>query len=130
MGEPTSFTKGKSCLTKLVAFYDGVTVPVNKETTTDVIYPDFSKAFDVVPCNIHYQYKLEDERIEWNSAEKDLEILIDGKTDMSLQCALAAQNANSILGSIKSIMSSFPSTSTPRSLLTGLCSSLLFPSLY
>jgi len=37
--------------------------------------------------NPHYQYMLGNKRIEHGPVKKDLEVLVDGKLDMSQQCA-------------------------------------------
>jgi len=46
------FTKGKSCLTNVIAFYDGTTGWVDEVRTVDVVYLNFSKALDTVSHNI------------------------------------------------------------------------------
>jgi len=49
------FIKCRSCLTKLIFFYDQVTRLVYKGKAVDVIYLHFSKAFDTVPHSILLQ---------------------------------------------------------------------------
>ncbi|PKU47143.1 rna-directed dna polymerase from mobile element jockey- hypothetical protein [Limosa lapponica baueri] len=46
------FTKGKSGLNNLIAFYNGMTGWIDEGTAVDVVYLDFSKAFDTVSHSI------------------------------------------------------------------------------
>jgi len=46
------FTKGKSCLTNLIAFYYGMTGWVHEGRAVEVVYINFSKAFDTVSHKI------------------------------------------------------------------------------
>ncbi|KAK4806171.1 hypothetical protein QYF61_001094 [Mycteria americana] len=46
------FRKGRSCLTNLTSFYDKVTRLVDEGKAVDVVYLDFSKAFDTVSHSI------------------------------------------------------------------------------
>ncbi|KAF1449307.1 hypothetical protein FQV21_0007288, partial [Spheniscus demersus] len=49
------FTRGRSCLTNLISFYDQVTHLVDEGKAVDVVYLDFSKAFDTVSHSIHLE---------------------------------------------------------------------------
>ncbi|GAB0199281.1 mitochondrial enolase superfamily member 1 [Grus japonensis] len=46
------FVKGRSCLTNLISFYDKMTCLVDEGKAVDVVYLDFSKAFDIVSHSI------------------------------------------------------------------------------
>ena len=51
-GSQHDFTKGKSCLTNLIAFYEDVTRWTDDVKAVDVAYLDFSKASDTVSHSI------------------------------------------------------------------------------
>lgn len=82
------------------------------------------KVLHLGQVNIHYQYKLGNERIECSHAEKDLGVMVDGKLDMSQQCALPTQKANRILDCIKRSVAS-----RLREGILPLCSMLVRPHL-
>ncbi|CAM4717779.1 unnamed protein product [Lepidochelys kempii] len=63
------FTKGRSCLTNLIAFYDEITGSVDEGKAVDVLFLDFSKAFDTVSHSILVsklrKYGLDECTIRW-----------------------------------------------------------------
>ncbi|PKU45382.1 hypothetical protein llap_4326 [Limosa lapponica baueri] len=60
-----------------------------------------SKVLHVGQGNPKHKYSLARKRIESSPAEKDLEVLVHEKINMSQQCTLAAKKASCILGFIK-----------------------------
>ncbi|CAM4519807.1 unnamed protein product [Caretta caretta] len=79
------FTKGKSCLTNLIAFYDEITGSVDMRKAVEVIYLDFSIAFDTVshsilPSKLN-KYGLDDWTIRWIESWLDCQaqrVMING----------------------------------------------------
>ncbi|CAM4642708.1 unnamed protein product [Caretta caretta] len=63
------FIKGKSCLTNLIAFFDEVSGSVDEGKAVDVLFLDFSKAFDMVSHSILAsklkKYGLDEWTIRW-----------------------------------------------------------------
>ncbi|CAM5122712.1 unnamed protein product [Eretmochelys imbricata] len=63
------FTKGRSCLTNLITFYDEITVSVDEGKAVDVLFLDFSKAFDTISHSILVsklkKYGLDECTIRW-----------------------------------------------------------------
>ncbi|CAM4383837.1 unnamed protein product, partial [Caretta caretta] len=63
------FTKGKSCLTNLIAFYDEITGSVDEGKAVDMLFLDFTKAFDTFSHSILAsklkKYGLDELTIRW-----------------------------------------------------------------
>jgi len=80
------FTKGKSCLTNLIAFYNDMTGWVDEGRAVDVVYLDFSKAFDTVSHNILLKklrkYGLDEWSVRW------IENWLNGRTQRLASAAL------------------------------------------
>jgi len=62
------FTKGKSCLTNSINFYDETTGLVDEGRALDIVYLDFSKAFDTISHNTFTdkaEYMLNEWTVRW-----------------------------------------------------------------
>jgi len=51
-GSHHGFTKGKSCLTNLITFYEDIAGWIDDGKAVDMVYLDFSKAFDIISHSI------------------------------------------------------------------------------
>lgn len=98
------FTKGKSCLTNLLSFLEDVTSAIDEGKPVDVIYLDFSKAFDKVP-HLRLIHKIKCHGItdniaawiaEWLKDRKQRVVLNGARSD--LEDVLSGVPQGSVLG--------------------------------
>ncbi|CAM5173342.1 unnamed protein product [Eretmochelys imbricata] len=100
------FTKGKSCLTHLIAFYDEITGSVDMGKVVDLIYLDFSKAFDTVFHSILAsklkKYGLDEWAVRWIESWLDSRVpwVVINRSVSSWQLISSGIPQGSVLGPV------------------------------
>ena len=89
-GNQHGFTKGKSCLTNLVSFYDGVAASADIGRATDVLYPALCKVFDAVPLDILVT-QLEKNGLDDHSLNEELSGWSHSELQSMAQCPSAVR---------------------------------------